>query len=123
MAVSKYPETSLTHLKAHISPPPPLETLQGSGVTWSIADLDASERVMSYAVDVCDCAKLGQSVDIIASSSYKDDAVSISPVMPSGLAVNITDSSEFCGISSVHLGESLPCEKPVRYGVLVRLYR
>lgn len=64
---------------------------------------------MSYSVDVCDCNNVGNTIETLASASYADDATPVDdhPLMPDSLAIEVMDSSQFCGVPYVALGERL----------------
>lgn len=79
----------------------------GSTLTWNIARLDDSLREMTYLVDACDCASVGDFVETLASVSYTDDdnSPAIHPTLPTSIAFDVVDPSETCGVPSVTVGE------------------
>lgn len=74
---------------------------------WSIANLGASTRKMSYSIDICACENVGGAIETLVSSSYTDDSASPGayPSMPESIPVELSDSSYICGLPSVELGE------------------
>ena len=78
----------------------------GSTLAWSIANLGASTRKMSYSIDICACENIG-AVETLVGSSYTDDDTSADayPAMPESIPVELLDSSYICGAPSVELGE------------------
>lgn len=75
-------------------------------MTWTIAELDATERTANYHLDVCDCTNVG-TVNTLARVTYTDSETSIDayPVLPDSLEVQVTDSTWLCGTPAVALGE------------------
>lgn len=76
-------------------------------MAWSIANLGASTRKMSYSIDICACENVGGAIETLASSSYTDDSTSPGayPFMPESIPVELSDSTYICGLPSVELGE------------------
>lgn len=87
----------------------------GSTLTWNIAKLDDSLRKMTYVVDACDCASVGDIVETLASVSYTDDdnSPATHPTLPTSIAFDVVDPSETCGVLSVTVGERC-CETITR---------